>query len=82
MSGRIECRYHGRDFTAGEMALRRARLAGPPPLDRHALPREFCKQEVTGSNPVGSIKVRGFAGWDSRNLFPPIGLRNGLSAGP
>ena len=34
----------GRDFTAGEMALRRARLAGPPPLDHHALPRELCRR--------------------------------------
>ena len=29
MTGDIECRYHGRDFTAGEMALLRALIAGP-----------------------------------------------------
>ena len=29
MTGAIECRYYGRDFTAGEMALLRALIAGP-----------------------------------------------------
>ena len=27
MTGRVECRYYGRDFTAGEMALLRALIA-------------------------------------------------------
>ena len=30
VTGAIECRYYGRDFTAGEMALLRALTAGPP----------------------------------------------------
>ena len=37
VTGAIECRYYGRDFTAGEMALLRALIAGPPPLNRHML---------------------------------------------
>ena len=41
---RIECRYHGRDFTAAEMALLRALIAGPPALNRHALSKEFCRR--------------------------------------
>ena len=31
------------DFTAGEMTLLRALITGPPPLNRHALSREFCR---------------------------------------
>ena len=30
MSGAIECRYYGRDFTADEMALLRALIATEP----------------------------------------------------
>ena len=42
MSDAIKCRHYGRDFTANEMALLRALIAGPPPLNRHALSKEFC----------------------------------------
>ena len=31
------------DFTAGEMTLLRALIAGPPTLNRHPLSREFCR---------------------------------------
>ena len=44
MTGAVECRYYGRDFTAEEMALLRALIAGPPPLNRHALSKEFCRR--------------------------------------
>ena len=30
MNGKVECRYHGRDFTVEEMALLRALIAGRP----------------------------------------------------
>ena len=36
MTGTVECRYYGRDFTAGEMALLRTLIAGPALLNRHA----------------------------------------------
>ena len=41
MSDRIECRYHGRDFTEGEMALLRKLIAGPPALNRHTLSKGY-----------------------------------------
>ena len=33
VTGAIECRYYGRDFSAGEMALLRALIAGPPAVE-------------------------------------------------
>ena len=55
MTGRIECRYHGRDFTEGEMALLRRLIAGPPALNRHGLSKEFCRR--TGwFKPDGGLK--------------------------
>ena len=44
MSESIGCRYHGHDFTAEEMALLRALVAGPPAPNRHALSKEFCRR--------------------------------------
>ena len=44
MTGTVECRYYGHDFTAQEMALLRALIAGPPPLNRQALSKEFCRR--------------------------------------
>ena len=44
MTGAVECRYHGRDFTVEEMALLRELIAGPPALNRHALSKEFCRR--------------------------------------
>ena len=55
MTGAVECRYHGRDFTPGEMALLRALIAGPPPPTRHALSREFCRR-VGWLKPDGGLK--------------------------
>ena len=44
MTDPVECRYYGRDFSAGEMALLRELIAGPPALNRHTLSREFCRR--------------------------------------
>ena len=53
--GRIECRYHGRDFTEGEMALPRSLIAGPAALNRHALSKEFCRR-IGWFKPDGGLK--------------------------
>ena len=37
MTGEIECRYYGRDFTAEEMVLLRALIAADPQPTRTAL---------------------------------------------
>ncbi len=55
MTGAIECRYYGRDFTAGEMAVLRALIAGPPALTRHALSKAFCKS-IGWYKPDGGLK--------------------------
>ncbi len=39
----IECRYHGRDFTTGEMALMRELIASSPQQTRAGLARAFCR---------------------------------------
>ena len=44
MTGAVECRYYGRDFTAEEMALLRALIACPTSLSRRALSIEFCRR--------------------------------------
>ena len=44
MTGEVECRYYARAFTAEEMALLRALIAGPERLTRHALSKEFCRR--------------------------------------
>ena len=41
--GTIVCRYHGRDFTAGEMALMRELIASSPQQTRAGLSRAFCR---------------------------------------
>ena len=55
MTGEVECRYYGRDFTAGEMALLRALIAADPPPNRHALSREFCRR-IGWFKPDGGLK--------------------------
>ena len=55
VTGAIECRYYGRDFSAGEMALLRALIAGPPPLNRHTLSKEFCRR-IGWLKPDGGLK--------------------------
>ena len=42
--------------------------------------RLVCNQEVTGSNPVGSIELRELGESDSRCLFPPNRSRTGPAA--
>ena len=55
MTDSVECRYHGRDFTATEMALLRELIAGPPAMSRHALSREFCRR-IGWTRPDGGLK--------------------------
>ena len=55
MTGAVECRYYGRDFTADEMALLRALIAGPAPLSRRALSIEFCRR-IDWFKPDGGLK--------------------------
>ena len=55
MTGAIECRYYGRDFTTEEMALLRALLAGPAQLTRHALSKAFCRR-IGWRKPDGGLK--------------------------
>ena len=56
MTGRVECRYYGRDFTAGEMALLRALIAVDPQPD----PRRTVERVLPGSSgwfkPDGGLK--------------------------
>ena len=55
MSGAVECRYYGRDFTAQEMALLRTLIAADPPPNRHVLSREFCRR-IGWFKPDGGLK--------------------------
>ena len=55
MSGAVECRYYGRDFTAEEMALLRSLIATDPQPTRAALAREFCRR-VGWFKPDGGLK--------------------------
>ena len=55
MTGAVECRYYGRDFTADEMALLRALIATEPQPNRAALSREFCRH-IGWLKPDGGLK--------------------------
>ena len=55
MTGRSECRYYGRDFTAEEMALLRALITADPQPTRAALSREFCRR-IRWFKPDGGLK--------------------------
>ena len=55
MTADVECRYYGRDFTIGEMALLRALIAASPRPNRHALSREFCRR-IDWLKPDGGLK--------------------------
>ena len=55
MTGAVECRYYGRDFTADEMALLRALIAADPQPTRAALSREFCRR-IGWLKPDGGLK--------------------------
>lgn len=54
--GTIVCRYHGRDFTAGEMALMRELIASSPQQTRAGLARAFCRA-VGWVKPDGGLKA-------------------------
>ena len=55
MTGPIECRYYGRDFTVREMALLRALIAETPSLNRLALSKAFCRR-IGWYKPDGGLK--------------------------
>ncbi len=55
MTGQVECRYYGRAFTAGEMALLRALIAVDPQPTRAGLSREFCRL-IGWFKPNGGLK--------------------------
>jgi len=55
MTGAVECRYYGRDFTEDEMALLRALIAEPAQLSRRALSIEFCRR-IGWLKPDGGLK--------------------------
>ena len=57
VTGAIECRYYGRDF--GEMALLRALIAGPPPLNRHMLSRSSAGASAGSSRTAASRTGQG-----------------------
>ena len=55
MTGAVECRYYGRDFTAEEMALLCALIAGPTSLSCRALSIKFCRR-IGWLKPDGGLK--------------------------
>ena len=55
MTGAVECRYYGRDFTTEEMALLRALIAESARLSRRALSIEFCRR-IGWLKPDGGLK--------------------------
>ncbi len=52
----VECRYHGRDFTAAEMALMRSLIAASPQQTRAGLARAFC-HAIGWTGPDGGIRA-------------------------
>ena len=54
MTGEVECRAFGRDFTPKEMAILRSLIAAFPPPNRRALSREFC-QRIGWFKPHGEL---------------------------
>ena len=55
MTGAVECRYYGRNFTADEMALLHALIAAEPQPNRAGLSREFCRR-IGWFKPDGGLK--------------------------
>ena len=55
MSGDIECRYYGRDFTTGEMALLGALIAETPPRNRFNFSKAFFRR-IGWTKPDGGLK--------------------------
>ena len=59
MTGEVECRYCGRDFTTEEMALRRALIAAFPPPNRFiGWTPQLCEKNL----PLYPTRVRRCAG--------------------
>ena len=56
MTGTIECRCYGRDFTAGEMVLLRAPIGADPQPTRAPLTRKFCRR-IGWLKPDGGLKT-------------------------
>ena len=56
MTGLVECRYYGRDFTAEEMALLRALIAVDPQPTRAALSRSSAGASA-GSSPTAPSRT-------------------------
>ena len=93
--GRVVCRYHGRDFTTGEMRLLRQSIAQRPARHRAQLSREFCER-IGWRRPDGGLKdmaarVAMLAmhrdGWivlppPRRRLYPPKPANPQLSQPP
>ncbi len=52
----IACRYHGRDFTTGEMALMRDLIAASPQQTRAGLARAFCRA-IGWVKPDGELRA-------------------------
>ncbi len=55
MSGPVQCRYYGRDFTAKEMSVLRALIAETPPRNRFNLSKAFCRR-IGWTKPDGKLK--------------------------
>ena len=53
---KVACRYHGRDFTTGEMTLMRELIAASPQPSRAGLAREFCRA-IGWFKPDGELKT-------------------------
>ena len=56
MSGAVECRYYGRDFTADEMALLRVLIAADPQPTRAACPGSSAGASA-GSSPTAASRT-------------------------
>ena len=56
MTGAVECRYYGRDFTAEDMALLRALVAVDPHPTRAAC-RESSAGASAGSSPTAASRT-------------------------
>ena len=64
MSGPVECRYYGRDFTAKEMSMLRALIAETPPRNRFNLSKAFCRR-IGWTKPDGGAEGHDGAGHDA-----------------
>ena len=72
MTGAIECRYYGRDFTAEEMALLRALIAGPPALNPRFLILPWVEIQNLGSHILAIVRRRLPQDWTERYNITPV----------